>query len=225
MRLVHSYSALKLYEQCGLRYYRQRILKDVHEQETVYTTHGNNVHSAIENNIKHATPLVKELSAYSGVIKAVKIGAATSSANVVVEQNIGLTRSYNPTGYWDGDVWIRAKIDVLVTGSPDKTASIIDWKTGKRKVDYTQLKIAAISVFQSIPQARLENIKAAFVWLKDKVMDQVVYSRGNIRPMIEELTPRFMAIEEAQENNIWKPKPSYLCAYCPCRPTCSYAVK
>lgn len=223
MRLVHSYSALKLYEQCGLRYYRQRILKDVHEQETVYTTHGHVVHKAIENNINHGTPLPPEQSAYAGLVGAIQSAAARAGKGVVCEQNVGLNRAYNATGYWDDSVWIRSKIDVMVHNDVHPAAAIFDWKTGKRKVDFTQLKIAAIAAFRMLPT--VDTIKASFVWLKDQLIDAEIYHRDRMFPLIQELNPRFMAIEDAVETNVWTPKPSYLCNYCPCKPTCSYALK
>lgn len=231
MRLVHSYSSLKLYEQCGLRYYRQRILKDVHEQETVYTTHGHNVHTAIENNLNDGTAFPPELAAYVGPAAAITSGTVLAGGLLDCEQNIGLDREYNPTSYWGDAVWLRSKIDVLVKppesiGADDnkpRIASVIDWKTGKRRVDFTQLKIAAISVFKTVPG--LDEVRTAFVWLKDKMMDKAVYVKEELPGLIEELTPRLLAIEEAQKTNVWKPKPSYLCTYCPCKSTCNYALK
>lgn len=223
MRLVHSYSALKLYEQCGLRYYRQRIVKDVHEQETKYTTHGNIVHKAIELNVANNTPLPPELAGYTGPARALK-DSAEKGRTVGCEKNFGLDNDFNPSDYWGDAVWIRAKLDVLVTGGPKpESASIIDWKTGKRRIDFTQLKIAAIAVFKSF--TKLNEIKASFVWLKDQVMDKETYTRDQLPGLIQELNPRLLAIEEAQITNVWKPKPSYLCNYCPCQPTCSYALK
>lgn len=229
MRLVHSYSALKLYEQCGLRYYRQRILKDVYEQETIYTTHGHSVHTAIENKLKHGTALPPELEAYAGPATAITTGTVLAGGLLECEQNIGLDREYNPTSYWGDAIWLRSKIDVLVkppeSSGKDirQSASIIDWKTGKRRVDYTQLKIAAITVFKTVPG--LDEIRAAFVWLRDKMMDKVVYTREELPILINELNPRLLAIEEAQKTNVWRPKPSYLCSYCPCKSTCNYALK
>lgn len=220
MRLVHSYSALKLYEQCPLRYYRQRIAKDVHDQDTKFTTHGHVVHKAIENNLNANTPFPPELASYAGPTNAIRRSVADDQ-RVVCEKNLGLNRAYDNTGYWDDAVWIRAKIDVLVHGG--KSAVVFDWKTGKRKVDFTQLKIATIATFAA--HTGVESVRAAFIWLKDKVMDKVTYAREEVPVLIAEIEPRLLAIEEAQVMNVWTPKPSYLCTYCPCKPTCNYALK
>lgn len=220
MRLVHSYSAIKLYEQCGLRYYRQRILKDAHEQETVHTTHGHNVHSALENNLKTSKAIPKELAVHTGVANTVRKSVSKSQL-LAPEKNMGLDNKWQPTGYWSDDIYLRAKLDVLVTGGP--TAVVIDWKTGKRKADYTQLKIAAIAVFQTF--AETLQVKTGFAWLKFNVMDRADFKREEVPTLIDEIQPRIDAIQEAQENNVWKPNPSYLCTWCPCKPTCPYAEK
>lgn len=221
MRLVHSYSALKLYEQCGLRYYRQRIVKDVYEQDTTQITHGNTVHKAIENKVKHGIAIPKELSAYGNIINVVERSAQTAGKTIQVEQNFGIDRQYAPVSYWDKDqIWLRAKVDVLVSGGPE--AALMDWKTGKRRVDFTQLKIAAIAIFKNSPL--IQTINSSFVWLKDSVMDMAVYRRTNLPILIHEIEPRLTAIEEAAATGVFKPKPSYLCTYCPCKPTCPYAT-
>lgn len=221
MRLIHSYSALKLYEQCGLRYYRQRILKDVYEQQTVHTTHGNEVHKAIEDKIKHGTPVPPELTAYSGIINVVERSAKAAGKAIAVEQNLGLDNHFNPAGYWDSNIWLRAKLDVVTHGGQE--AEVIDWKTGKRKVDFTQLRIATIAVFKSY--VNVNTVTSAFVWLKDQIMDKEVHQREGLPSLIDEIKPRLDSIEEAHAGNVWRPKPSYLCNYCPCKPTCPYALK
>lgn len=222
MRLVHSYSALKLYEQCPLRYYRQRIVKDVHERDTKYTTHGNVVHKAIEDNINANTPFPTELSVYAGPTNAIR-RSVRDDQRVVCEKSLGLDRAYGSTGYWDNAIWIRAKIDVLVHGGKSESAVVFDWKTGKRKVDFTQLKIATLATFAAY--TGVESVRAAFIWLKDKIMDKVTYTRSQTSVLIAEIEPRLLAIEEAQAVNVWTPKPSYLCNYCPCKPTCPYSLK
>lgn len=221
MRLIHSYSALKLYEQCGLRYYRQRILKDVYEQDTVYSTHGNEVHKAIENKLKNGTPVPKELSAYGKIIEMVERSAEKTGRTIAVEQGLGLDRSFNATDYWGGDIWVRAKLDVVLTGGPE--AVIIDWKTGKRKLDFTQLKIAAVALMAANPT--IHQVITSFAWMKDKILDKRIYAKADSKALISEIAPRFAAIEEANVLGVWTPKPGYLCNYCPCKPTCNYASK
>lgn len=221
MRLVHSYSALKLYEQCQLRYYRQRIIKDAHETDTVHITHGNTVHKAIENKITKGTALPKELHSYAGLVDAVERTAKASNRRVHTEQNIGLDSDLNPVGYWDKAIWLRTKVDILIHGGSQ--AVLMDWKTGKRKLDFTQLKISAISVFKT--HVDISSIVASFVWLKDQLIDKATYTREELPSLIDEIKPRLLAIEDAHATNVWTPKPSYLCRYCPCKPTCPYALK
>ena len=86
MRLIHSYSALSLFEQCGLSYYRQRIIKDVPKPTSEYITHGDNVHKAIENKLKRGIAVPKELGMYAGVINSVETAVATTHKTLEIEK-------------------------------------------------------------------------------------------------------------------------------------------
>ena len=44
MRLSHSYSSIKLFENCPLRYYRQRIKKEVVDEGGEASKHGERIH-------------------------------------------------------------------------------------------------------------------------------------------------------------------------------------
>jgi len=44
MKLSHSYSAIKLYENCPLRYFRQRIVKDVVDEGGEASKYGERIH-------------------------------------------------------------------------------------------------------------------------------------------------------------------------------------
>ena len=45
MKLAHSYSSIKLFENCPLRYYRQRIKKDVVDEGGEASKHGERIHA------------------------------------------------------------------------------------------------------------------------------------------------------------------------------------
>ena len=48
MRLNHSYSAFKQFDNCPLRYYRQRVLKDIKDEMGEAGLEGDRQHKALE---------------------------------------------------------------------------------------------------------------------------------------------------------------------------------
>jgi hypothetical protein len=52
MRLSHSYSSIKLYENCPLRYFRQRITKDVVDEGGEASKYGERIHAFLEARLK-----------------------------------------------------------------------------------------------------------------------------------------------------------------------------
>ena len=51
-KLAHSYTALKMYENCPKRYYHQRITKEVVDQPGTATVYGERVHKQLEEYLK-----------------------------------------------------------------------------------------------------------------------------------------------------------------------------
>ena len=53
--LTHSFSAIKMYENCPKRYYHQRITKEVKDTGSDATIYGERVHEALEHRLKDKT--------------------------------------------------------------------------------------------------------------------------------------------------------------------------
>jgi len=60
VRLNHSYSAFKQFDNCPLRYYRQRVLKDIKDEMGEAGLEGDRQHKALENRVAFGTPLPKD---------------------------------------------------------------------------------------------------------------------------------------------------------------------
>ena len=90
-----------------------------------------------------------------------------------VEQKLTLNENLTPTTWWEKDAWLRSILDVLVLF--DDKAIVMDWKTGKRRPDFSQLEMFALQVFQHYPS--IKKVQSTFVWLKDMSLDSHTYSR------------------------------------------------
>jgi len=216
MRLSHSYSAIKLYENCPLRYFRQRIVKDVIDEGGEASKYGERVHAFLESRLK-GEDLPQEVAQYEILCLAVEKMA--EGGELYIEKELVLTENLTPTGWWDADAWLRSKLDVLVIQGAD--AVVMDWKTGKRNADRFQMQLFAAQVFKHFPD--VVRVKTCLTWLKTLEMDTEVYNRVDINPVWAEIMKRIQRIHSSVEHDNWAARPSGLCRFCPARHDCDYA--
>lgn len=216
--LSHSYSALKLFENCPQRYYRQRILRDVKDEGGEASKYGERIHEMLERRLRDNEDLPQEIAHYEALCKGVE--KLAEGGELHIEKELVLNDNREPTGWWDKDAWLRSKLDVLVIKGAD--AVVMDWKTGKRKPDFFQMEIFAGQVFKHFPD--IQRVKTVLVWLKDMKKDVETYDRKadslGIWGGISSATNR---IEQALHFNNWPARPSGLCGWCPAKPTCKWA--
>lgn len=215
--LSHSYSSIKMFENCPKRYFHQRIEKSVKDEGNAVTAYGERIHKALELRLGEETPLDREAKQYEALCQGIarKVGDGV----LTVEEEMTLNQSLEPTGWWDSDAWLRSKIDVLVRKG--SKATMFDWKTGKRRPDFDQLELFALQVFKHYPE--VEQVKTTFIWLKESAMDYETYTRDDEPALWRKLLAKIKRIEGAAEHDNWPAKPSGLCGWCPCKNFCEYA--
>lgn len=216
MRLTHSYSSIKQYENCPYRYFRQRIVKDIVDEGGEASKYGERVHSFLENRLK-GTDLPSEVASYEPLCKSIE--AIAEGGTLLVEQELTLNDELKPTGWWDADAWLRSKLDVLVLRG--NHAYVMDWKTGKRKADFFQMQLFAVQVLKHYPD--IQHVHTSLVWLKNMEMDTEVYSRPNTNAVWADIMQRIHRIYQSLEHDNWPAKPSGLCRFCPARHSCDSA--
>lgn len=216
MRLSHSYSSIKLFENCPLRYYRQRIKKDVVDEGGEASKHGERIHAFLENRLK-GSGLDAEVKQYEPLCASVEKLARQGTLHI--EHELVLTENLTPTGWWEPDAWLRSKLDVLVIVGND--AVVMDWKTGKRNADQFQMQLFAAQVFKHFPE--VQRVKTSLVWLKTMEMDTNQYNRIDMNAIWAEVMKRIQRIHDAYDHGNWPARPSGLCRFCPCRHDCDYA--
>lgn len=218
IKLAHSYSALKMYENCPKRYYHQRITKEVQDSPGTATVYGERVHKQLEDSLRGDTELPAETAALAPLCDTFK--AAAAGGELLVEQEYTLNADLQPTGWWDADAWLRFKLDVLVLRG-DGRAIVGDWKTGKRRPDFDQLEMFALAVFAFRPE--VDRVKSMFIWTKENAVDHETYKREHSDAMWTRLMVRINRIEKSVETEVWPAKPSGLCKFCPCKGFCEFA--
>jgi len=216
MRLSHSYSSIKLFENCPLRYYRQRIAKDVVDEGGEASLYGERIHAFLEARLK-GSGLEPEAAQYEPLCQSVEKLAQRGELHI--EKELVLNDELLPTGWWSPDAWLRSKLDVLIIIGTD--AFVMDWKTGKPKTDQFQMQMFAAQVFKHYPE--VQRVKTSLVWLKTMELDTEVYAKVHMHKLWTEILKRIQRIEAAYQHANWPAIPSGLCRYCPCRHDCDFA--
>jgi len=215
-KLAHSYSALTMYENCPQRYYRQRILKDVKDLGSKASEDGQRDHKSLELRLDEGKPLPKHLEQVETLCQKLE----GVKGELMVEQQLTLNDKLKPVGWFDKDAWFRVMTDVLIING--STAVVLDWKTGKRKIDFFQLESTAANLFMHYPE--IETVKTSLIWLKTMRSDPETFTKKeHFHSSWENIYNRVALIEKSLDKDEWPAKPSGLCGWCPAQTSCKYA--
>lgn len=213
-----SYSKLKNFDSCPKRHYEIDIAKTYREDDSDQLVWGDKVHKAFAAALKSTTGVLPdEMKDYQSWIDRLRAGAG----ELMVEEKYALTKDFQPTEWFGPRVWMRGICDALRIDGP--VALAVDWKTGKIKVDSTQLMLMAQCIFAHFPEVKV--IKTKFVWLQEDCDTTETYYRSTIAEEWIPLLPRVEALENAAKTVDYPPKPGRLCAkWCPVT-SCPYHGK
>tara|TARA_B110000908_G_scaffold169010_1_gene225171 strand:+ start:3173 stop:3838 length:666 start_codon:yes stop_codon:yes gene_type:complete len=203
-----SYSSLTAFETCPRRFELTRVSRKVKEPATDAMNWGNEVHKALELFARDGTPLPKALEKFGRYVDKI----LSYEGKRVIEENIALDRSFRPTTWMANDVWVRGIIDIGVVG--EDRAYLLDWKTGKRKLNSDQLMLFAALAFAQYPW--VDKVTTGFIWLKTGEFDKSVFTRDQLPEIWNEFMPRLKRLAIAYDESKWNPRPSGLCKnWCP----------
>lgn len=207
--LPYSISSLGAYETCPRRYYLTKIAKTAREKSSPATAHGNEVHRALELAVRGTEGLPAKYATYQPIVARVLASPGVKDA----ERNFALNASFKPVDYWDKAAWVRGKIDLTV--SRTKSATALDWKTGKPKRDDNgQLALTAAAIFAEKPY--LETVRTGYVWLAHNKIEAETYKREDVAGIWQSFLPRVGRMVRSAETGDFPPKPSGLCReWCP----------
>ena len=206
--LPWSYSSLTAFETCPRRYHITRIAKLVKEPQTTATIHGNEVHKALEDAVSGKAKLAPKYADYSGIVERIR----EAKGKKLVEQKFALTSSFKPTDFFAPNAWVRGVVDVAIINPT--SAVVLDYKTGKVKLDQDQLKLFAATTFALHPY--VETVKTGYVWLAFNRIDTKDFSRLDCPSVWDSFLPRVKRLTHALEQDEFLPKPSGLCkSWCP----------
>ena len=136
----------------------------------------------------------------------------------VVEQQIALNAQWQPVEWFAKDAWLRVKSDVTIING--KEAVQFDYKTGKVKDDFTQLRLNSAVTFHLAPE--IETITHAFLWIKSKQVTREKMTKEQVPEFWSNMLPRVARYQQAHDEQNFPPRPGFLCrGYCEVK-TCQY---
>ena len=214
--MPYSYSSLKTYKTCPLKYRHVYILKDVKDTTSFEADYGSRAHKRLEEYVRK----VPEDQLSKPVVRLEDLAFCTAVADrvmrkadqVAAELRTGVTESMRATGFFSNNVWLRGVIDLLAIRG--EGAWIGDWKFGKRRPDMQQLDMFALHTFVNFPT--VQKITASFVWAHDKALDTKTFVRDDVPYILDAIKREVEMVETSVKHDNWPVQPSALCGWCPC---------
>jgi hypothetical protein len=204
-----SYSRLKNFEACPKKHYEVDLQKSFKEEDSDALLWGNHVHKAMDLRCgEKRIPLPATMADYEKWVAPV----VDTPGTILVEQQLSISKDFAACGYFAGNCWFRAKGDFIKLG--ERTAIILDWKTGKVKPDSEQLWLSAACVFAKYPH--IKKIRSSFVWLQENATTDEDITPDDLPAKWRGLWPRIQAMETAWKTTTYQAKPGGLCRkWCP----------
>lgn len=208
-----SFSKLKNFETCPFRH-EQIDLKKNFKDESDQLTWGNSVHSSLAQACSKGAALPDEMKDYQKWVDRVRAGAGA----LLVEQQYAIDKMFTRCDWFSRTAWYRGIGDVVRIA--DDLALVLDWKTGKIKVDSVQLMLMAQCIFSYYPQVQV--VRSEFVWLQEDCSTPELYTRQDLAREWPALLARVQHMQGAYDTQTYPPRPSRLCKrYCPVT-SCQY---
>jgi hypothetical protein len=214
--VAFSYSRLDSFETCPKKYWEISVAKRVKDEGNEFTVYGEEVHKAFAEYFLKNKSLPMHLSQYQKILSPIK-GAP---GRKYVEQKLALNASYEGTDWFAKDAYVRVISDLTILNG--ERGILFDWKTGKRKDDFTQLKLAGAVVF--LLDEDVQELQLVYFWTKDKKFTFDRLTRTQMPEVFNALAPRLQRYQDAHAQQEFPARPSENCKWCPVT-TCPYWEK
>lgn len=209
--LPWSHTALSDFKNCPWSFHETRVTKRIKREQGEEAAWGEYVHKKFEFRQATKESLPPELVEHEPFMQRLE---ALPGTKMYVEQKVALNKRAQPCGFFDKDVWWRGVIDWKKLAPADERVALVDYKTGKVKDDFAQLKLFALHTFALYPQARI--VDARYYWTQTGTDSRKVFGRDEIPAMWAEFIPDLKQYKMAFDTDTWQKRQSGLChGWCP----------
>lgn len=206
-----SFSSLSTFKTCPRKYEAEVVLKSTPQRaESEAQLYGTRVHKAFEDHQRDGTELPVDLRMHQKYMD--KLRASRIEGTLKVEHRVALNAKLEPCDFFARDangkelVWWRGVIDYDAEVGHD-IFHLSDYKTGKVKNDFTQLRCFALYKFMEGAQ----RVKTEYYWTQTQQAVSMPFDRSSIKSILASLEPDLAQYAEAFRSNIWQPRQNGLC--------------
>lgn len=223
--IAWSYTRLKDFERCPLIFKLKYVTKEILFTENAATKEGTRKHKILENATKALvrTPDLKLVESDVSHVYPILNGFIKSNDSINAELELAFNSRLEKCSWFAQEAWLRIKIDLVgvkkgaLTDTAFETqrdvAAIIDWKTGKVRVDEDQLRLYNLGILLSDPN--IGEAQSSLVFIDQKQVSKVLATRRTQMAVeIEEFADRAEAIQIASEKDHWPPQQNQFCGRC-----------
>lgn len=220
--IAWSYSRLKEFENCPLKFYLCNVSKEIPFVETEEMRRGNVLHTFLEKYIKNelsASAIPAELSCEVRFIDDLR----KSKHSLVAEQKFCFDKKLSLVDWFYNRAWLRAKIDLIACEPYSDNLFVVDWKTGKVRHDEDQIKLMCCILFLVnkferfiCPSKRpLKQVSGCLMFIKDKEKSPIYkMTAESFEKTWEKFVVRAYKIKRAHITAKWLATPNKLCPWC-----------
>ena len=218
-----SYSRLKDYEKCPyMLWLKAGEKRSQAHMDTTAMDRGTVIHGEAEDFVTGKGDFTKNLAKFADYFADLKV--QYQNGTIIIEEEWGFDQDWQPTGYWDDNVWCRMKLDNFITTGVDDKGNIItgtptDYKTGKKfgnEVAHNQQgQLYVLGSFLRYPTLEICNVD--FKYLDHGISSRPkTYTRQKAMKFLKSWTDRAIALTTATE---FRPKANKInCKWCPFGP-------
>lgn len=196
-----------MFEQCRKKYYHIKVAKDAKDANSSFSSEGKEIHDAMFKRVLKGVPLPLPIRHFEKWAAAFERRKGEKHG----EMKLCLNNKFEPVAWFANDAWVRAIVDLLIVDGT--TATIVDWKTGKVRIDWTQLQLTAAILSRLMPE--IEKFNLVFVWLNAGKLSNESITKSEAKKVWLEMLPRVKELEIAKKTTDFPATQSGLCRYCP----------
>lgn len=207
-----SYSRIDSSENCPRKYWHVSVQKDI-KDESPMQQEGKDTHDAFKFYLKNAKPLPLHLRHHQVVLDKI----AAMPGEKVIEQQIALDANWQVVDWFAKNAWVRVISDL--TQLNGASAVVWDWKTGKQKDDFTQLRLNAAVTMHLAPE--VQTVKMAYYWTKTRNITHQMMGRAELPEFWGTMLSRVQTFQSLYDRQDFPPRPNPFCKGC-CVKQCQY---
>lgn len=139
--------------------------------------------------------------------------ALRKTKNLVTQEQWAYTDQWQPTGWFDGNAWLRIKTDLYRLNPKTNVMLLVDLKTGRERPEHAeQLSLYALGGLLKFPDAAAIDVR---LWYSDSGVEappeEKLYKPADL-PGLK--TYWLKEVKGMLADRTFKEKPSHACSYC-----------